>query len=310
MRHICLVALLVFPCWAYDLTGRIEPPAAMPVFLRGATAPFETSTASDSAGHFHFSKIPAGTYTLIVSTAARGEILQTIELTAGTVNSKGNLDLVLAIDPAKLESDGAGGIRAAVSATVLSIPNRATGEFDTARHCLTRGDSACANTHLRRAVEIAPRFAAAWNQLGTIAYQSGQYGEAEANFRQSLAADPEAFEPLVNLGGVLLNLARPMDALEYNQKAVAKRPNDALANSQLGMAYFYADQMEPAEKYLKIAIQLDPAHFSAPQLILAEIYLRSGDREAALAAWRDFLKRHPDAPQASEVRAKIAVLSQ
>lgn len=259
---------------------------------------------------FHFNKIPAGTYTLVVSTAARGEILQTIELTAGTVNSKGAMDLVLAIDSGKLESDGNGGIRAAVSATVLSIPNRATDEFDAARHCLTHGDSACANTHLRRAVEIAPRFAAAWNQLGTIAYQSRQYSEAEANFRQALAADPAAFEPIVNLGGVLLNLGRPREALEYNKQAIAKRPNDALANSQLGMAYFYAGETEPAEKYLKIAIQLDPAHFSAPQLILAEIDLRRGDRAAALAAWQDFLKHHPDAPQAAEVRAKIAAQSQ
>src|SRR5580704_12927045 len=115
MRHLCLVALLVFPCRAYDLAGRIEPPAAMPVFLHGATAPFESSTASDAAGHFHFGKIPAGTYTLVVSTAARGEIMQTVELTSGTVNSKGYLDLVLSIDSVRLESSGAGGTRAAVS---------------------------------------------------------------------------------------------------------------------------------------------------------------------------------------------------
>jgi tetratricopeptide (TPR) repeat protein len=310
MRRIWLVAALVFPCWAYDLTGRIEPPVAVPVLLHGAKTPFENSTASDATGRFHFSKIPAGTYTLVISTAARGELMQTVELTAGTVNSKGYLDLVLNIADGRLESDRVSGTRAAVSATVLSIPNRATQEYESAQHCLTHGDSACALGHLRRAVEIAPRFTAAWNQLGTIAYQAHEYSDAETNFRRALTADPEAFEPLVNLGGVLLNLARPREALGYNQRAVARRPNDALANSQLGLTYFYIGDPDLAEKYLKLSIQLDPAQFSNPQLTLADIYLRRGDRDQALAVLQDFLKRHPESAQAADVRRRIAQLGQ
>ena len=41
-----------------------------------------------------------------------------------------------------------------------------------------------------------------------------------------------------NLGGALLNLDRQTEALEYNRYAVKSRPNDALANSQLGINYF------------------------------------------------------------------------
>ena len=110
----------------------------------------------------------------------------------------------------------------------------------------------------------------------------------------------------MNLGGVLLNLERPREALGYNERAVVRRPNDALANSQLGLSYFNLNQIEPAEKYLKIAVELDPAHFSHPQLTLAEIYAQRGDRNSALDQLRDFLKRHPDSPEESAVRAKIA----
>jgi Tfp pilus assembly protein PilF len=161
---------------------------------------------------------------------------------------------------------------------------------------------------LRRAVEIAPQFSAAWNQLGTIAYQTRQFSDAETNFRKALAANPEAFEPLVNLGGVLLNLGRLREALGYNQQAVARRPNDALANSQLGLSYFELDEMDLAEKYLKAAVQIDPAHFSHPQLPLAEIYIQRGDRVSAVQALRSFLDRHPDSPEAAGVRVKIAAL--
>jgi tetratricopeptide (TPR) repeat protein len=107
----------------------------------------------------------------------------------------------------------------------------------------------------------------------------------------------------------LLNLDRPQEALGYNQRAVTRRPNNALANSQLGLTYFDLDDPDTAEKYLKAAIRLDPAHFSHPQLTLAEIYLRRGDRPSALLQFRAFLEQHPDSPQAATVHRKIAELS-
>jgi Tfp pilus assembly protein PilF len=309
MRYAWLITVQVvmaLPCRAYDVNGRIDPASSVTVFLHGATTPFENSTTSDSDGHFHFAKIPAGTYTLAIVTAARGEAVQTIEVSPALVDSKGRLDIALKLDAAKLESEGGRGTVATVSATYLSIPDRATKEYEEAQRCLTRNDSACASTHLERAVTVAPRFTAAWNQLGTIAYQSHRFSDAEADFRKALETDPDAFEPLVNLGGVLLSLERPREALDYNQSAVRRRPNDALANSQLGLNYFELNEMAPAEAFLKTAIQLDPAHFSHPQLTLAEIYLRRGDRAAALEQMQDFLKRHPDSTQAARVRAALA----
>jgi tetratricopeptide (TPR) repeat protein len=310
MRHAWVVAVLALRCSGYELAGRIERSAAVTVFLYGATTPFETSTVSGEDGRFRFRKLPAGTYIIALSTAARGEARQTIELSPGTVDSKGRLDIVLSTDDSQLESDGVRVNGATVSATVLSIPDRALREYKEAQRCLSHSESACASGHLRRAVEVAPRFAAAWNQLGTIAYQTHRYNDAEVNFRAALDADPEAFEPLVNLGGVLLNLGRSREATAYNQRAVARRPNDALANSQLGLSYFELNDLDLAEKYLEMAVRLDPAHFSHPQLALARIYVRRGDRSSALRALRGFLDQHPDSPQVGVVRQQIEELTQ
>ena len=74
---------------AYELTGRIEPPAAVSVYLHGATAPFESSTASSADGRFRFHKLPSGTYTLVIATPARGEAVQTVELTQARWIRKG-----------------------------------------------------------------------------------------------------------------------------------------------------------------------------------------------------------------------------
>jgi Tfp pilus assembly protein PilF len=309
---VLLLVRTVSAVTAYELTGRIEPPAAVSVFLHGALTPFEGRTESGEDGRFRFGKVPPGTYTLIISTRARGDVMQTVELSPGTVDAKGHFDMVLRIETARLESEGGHSTGATVSAAILSIPERARKEYEEAQNCLSRRDAQateCASIHLRRAVEIAPQFTAAWNQLGTMAYQAREFGDAEANFRRALQADSEAFEPLVNLGGVLLNLAKPGEALLYNQRAVARRPNDALANSQLGLTYFELNDPERAETYLKIAVRLDPAHFSNPQLTLAIIYDRRGDPGSELNELRDFLNRHPDSPQAAVVRGKIAELS-
>src|ERR1700688_3455789 len=123
MRYAWLIAVLAVHSSAYELTGRIEPPVAVPVFLHGATAPFESATESDADGRFRFHKISAGTYTLAIATAARGQVLETIELSPGTVDSKGRLDIVLRIDGGRLESEGLRATGATVSATVLSIPD-------------------------------------------------------------------------------------------------------------------------------------------------------------------------------------------
>jgi Tfp pilus assembly protein PilF len=64
--------------------------------------------------------------------------------------------------------------------------------------------------------------------------------------------------------------------------------------------------LDLAEKSFRRAAELDPAHFSHPQLFLAEIHLRRGDTRAAAADLEDFLRHHPDWPQAAKMRAQIA----
>jgi tetratricopeptide (TPR) repeat protein len=299
----CFLATSALPA-DYELTGRIIPETAASVSLHGATMPFESTTLSDPRGRFRFRKLPPGTYTLAVFEPQHGEARQTIEVGPGTADSKSRMSITLHLE------DDPSQRRATVSARELSIPARARQEYAEAQKRLSRPDVDGAIAHLQRAVEIAPQFSAAWNRLGTIAYQSRKYPEAETYFRKSLEADPQAFEPLVNLGGVLLNLGKPDEALRLNLYAVLRQPGDALSNSQLGMSYFLTRKPDLAEKYLTVAKQLDPAHFSHPQLMLSEIHLQRDERAAAIEELEDFLRRHPDAPEATGVKAALTRLQQ
>ena len=290
----------------YELRGHLTPESPATVSLFGATTPFHAETQADAQGRFRFRALASGQYTLAVFIPGSGEFRQTVDLSPATADSKGRLDLNIPIDG--LVSPDALPDRAKVSARELSIPESARGEFEDAQKELGHRDVAAAVAHLERAVAIAPQFSAAWNNLGTIAYQTGEYARADECFRKALEQDPGSYEALVNLGGVLLNEGKTEEALPYNRTATLRRPHDALANSQLGMSYFMLGNLESSQKYLEIAKHIDPAHFSYPQLTLARIHLLRQERAQAIQELRDFLHRHPDAPESAHVRQQIAAL--
>ena len=302
---LAAAALAADPQYKYELTGRFFPESTGSISLYGVAGPFTTSTLSDGDGRFRFRKLDAGAYTIAIFVPGRGEARQTVEIGPGTADRRGRVTVTLHLR----ESDFVRDVdlrRHAVSADELGISDKARREYDAAQRDLARRDVDAAVKHLETAVALAPRFAAAWNHLGTIAYQTQKYLRAEECFREALEADPSAYEPLVNLGGVLVNLHKLDEAWKYNAHAVLVRPRDALANAQLGMTYFETGQMESAEKYLNAARRIDPAHFSHPQMLLAEIHLRRGDRRAAADDLEEFLRYHPDWPKADRMRESIA----
>ncbi|MBI4891474.1 MAG: tetratricopeptide repeat protein [Acidobacteria bacterium] len=299
-----LAAFLFFLAQNFDLRGTLLPATQASVSLHGSTSPFNSSTLAGPDGRFRFKKLEPGTYTLIVFVPGRGELRKTIEVTSAVSSSKGRIEIAVRLDDAKFAPDRS----SVVTMRELAIPDSARNEFRRAMEKLESRDVEAAIEHLNRAVELAPQFVAAWNHLGTIAYQTRRYTDAETFFRRSLEADPNAYEPLVNLGGVLVTLGRFEEAWTCNLHATLQKPTDALAHSQMGMTYAGLNRPDLAEKYLLEAIRLDPAHFSHPQLLLAEIYAGRGQRIKAANALEDFLRHHPGYSGESRLREAISKL--
>ncbi len=303
---LCLTALAKDA--VYELSGHIEPETRASVSIYGATTPFSDATLSDDHGRFRFSRLAAGSYTLAVFVPERGEARKTVEVGPRSADSRGRVAVSLNFKDSDFTFDDVTRQRNAVSTRELSVPERAWREYEQAKKDLARRDAAAAGSHLEKAVTVAPQFEQAWNTLGTIAYQAQKYERAEQCFRQALAQKPEAYEPLVNLGGVLINLHKLDDAREYNQRAISIRPNDALANSQLGMTYFELGRLELAEKYLLRAVEIDPAHFSHPQLLLADVHVKLNRPHRAAEDLESFLEHHPDWPRTAEIRTAVSEL--
>jgi tetratricopeptide (TPR) repeat protein len=272
------------------------------VFLQGAITPFSRQTVAGRDGKFRFKNVPAGTYTLSVSVPRVGEFRRTVEVGPSVADAKGRVAVLMEYGETTPVDRGG-----RVSAAELSVSDKALEEYGKAQQFLSRGDHARAAERLREAVDLSPQFATAWNLLGTIAYQTGRYKQAEEYFRESLKQDPEAYPPLVNLGGALLSLNRFQESLPVNQAAVKASPGDALAHSQLGKNYFYLGRLDEAETHLKRAKALDAGHFSYPQVFLIEIYARKNQLAASIAEMEEFLKLHPDSDWAPKIREVLGV---
>jgi Tfp pilus assembly protein PilF len=305
-----VVGLAVAPAVAaqdkkhYRVVGRILQSDGTPfceaipvIFLNGAYTPFHAQASVGSDGSFKFGKIPPGTYTLAAAVPRRGEMRRTIEVGPGFADSKGNVIADIAFDrTVSLKK------KDTVSAAELSVSESALREFRKAQDCLSRRDVPGAIERLKKAVELSPQFAVAWNLLGTIAYQTGKFEQAEDYFRRALQQDSDLYAPLVNLGGALLALKRDQEALDVNLNAVKTMPGDALAHAQLGKNYYYLGRLDEAETHLKRAKTLDPSHFSCPQIVLIEIYVKRNQLRAAIAETEEFLKLHPDSEYVPRLR--------
>ena len=287
----------------YELRGKIQKedgqpiPKVFPVIvLRGSITPFVARTQAGPGGTFKFKNLLPGMYTVVAHIPRAGYIEKTLEIGPSFADSRNRVRVELTYVP------GAAASEYLVSANELSVPQKAWNEYEKAQISQSRWDVDAAVRHLERAVRIAPQFTDAWNNLGTIAYHSRKYAEAEHYFREALKQESDAYSPLVNLGGALLSQGKIEESLEINLQAVRARPDDALGQAQLGQSYYYLGRFDEAEEHLKRAKQLDPSHFSYPQLVLAEIYRRQGKSPAFISELEEFLEFHPDSSEAPEIR--------
>ena len=196
-----------------------------------------------------------------------------------------------------------------VSATRLSVPGKAHKEMLRAEEAQLRGDKEQALRHLERAIEIYPDYTDALNNLGTYHHRNGNFSRSVECFSKAAKLEPEFFPAWVNLGGSLLAAGNPDAALAANKRAVELRPNDPLANSQMGINYFYLRNYSDAKIYLQKVLSLDPSSANSPQLFLAHIAFAERQTGEAEHYIRSFLDLHPNSPQAPHLRRTLQNLA-
>jgi len=109
--------------------------------------------------------------------------------------------------------------------------------------------------HLRKAIEIAPGFANAYNNLGVLVMKQGKYDEAIDNFMRALAYDENSAVAHNNLAFVLLKRGRLEEALSESKRALALQEDFTRAFYNLGIIYKHKKRFSKAKHYLGLTLK-------------------------------------------------------
>ena len=250
-----------------------------------------------SRGRFRFKDLAPGSYKLTFAIPDLGFMEMNVKVSADVADSDGKVKLEFEFDP---------------QGTVIE-PVERKGVADKAVKAFEKGSSEFGKGKLKnalkefeKAVEEDEGYAEAWEYMGMIQHTEEKLDDAEISFRKSLEIDPNSFRSLADLGTILLVKGDAAGARELYEKALLIRPDEPQPRAQLGMALFQLQELSLALDQLVKARTIDPAHFSQPQLLAAEIYRLWGEYDNMKAELESFLENYPDDPKADAVKQALA----
>jgi tetratricopeptide (TPR) repeat protein len=196
------------------------------------------------------------------------------------------------------------------------IPGRAVDEYEKALKESSKGNQAKAAEGLERAVKLAPDFYEAQYSLGIQYIGLEKYDQAETALLRARDLSPKAPEPLSNLGRLYYQRGESQSVAGLSEEATTtfKKAADALeesirgnplsssAHAFLGAALYKMGSYDDAETTLKRALELDANEQNA-QLMLVNVYTKSGRYDEALEQINIFLAKNPKSPQRATVEA-------
>ncbi|WP_136524498.1 tetratricopeptide repeat protein [Geomonas ferrireducens] len=139
--------------------------------------------------------------------------------------------------------------------------------------------------------------------------RAGRLAEAEAIYRSLIAAGGAlAVDARINLGAILDETGRPVEALDQYRSALAVRRGDPIALNNMGSTLFRLGRFAEAARQFRLALERMP---DAPEIAVAlgGALQRSGDLDGALACFSDLVRRRPDDADAHWNRALALLLA-
>lgn len=210
-------------------TGRV-PADTLTVML---TAPGEPDRRFDLrvTGDFEFHDLPIGSYELQVLTF-QGDIIYRKSVYVSAVNR-----ISVRLPDWNIQPTPAPGA-ATVSAVRLqhNPPGKARKEFAQAAKASRKEDRAAAIEHLKKAIELDPKYMEAHYNLGVQYLNTRRFELARSEFQAAVTLDPGAPSPWVNLSSTLLLMGRSADAEVAIRKALRLDGNNVLAHYLLSIS--------------------------------------------------------------------------
>ena len=212
-----------------------------------------------------------------------------------------------------------------LSAAPYKAPRDARRAYEKGLEAERNGRLADARQYFEKAVEIYPKYANAWFQLGAVLQNLAQKEPARTAYTHATTIDSKFLPPYLSLASLafeaedwtqVLNLTNhvlDLDPPKYANVTGYILDSDPLDYAE---AYFYnsaanynLNKIADAEKSGLKAERLDVRpRFPQLHLLLAEIFARKNDYATAISETKIYLETVPHAKDADQVREQLAKL--
>jgi Flp pilus assembly protein TadD len=275
------------------------PPERVPITLqtRGSTL---TTTYTDNEGRFGFYNLVPNPYYLVIEAEGYQPVRQMVTVNPTVMQTTVvHISLVPRATPKANSSPGpaTGGNPNLVSPPeyLKNFPQEARKEFAAGVKADERGQVDEAIRHYQKAIQVAPDFYPARNNLGAKYLSKGEFAAAEKEFIEVIKLNQNDAQAYFNLGNVCYLTKRYEEAARALREGLKKNPQSALGYFLLGAVSTRTGDLAAAERHLQTAAELDPA-MPGVRVELANLYLQSGRKEDAVRELKSFVQLFPKDP--------------
>ena len=197
-----------------------------------------------------------------------------------------------------------------VSATTLAAPEKAKSAFAKGQQQERKGRWAAACDSFRKALQVYPRYALAWLELGRAQAKQNELGEAQQSFRQAATQDSRLLAAYAESAKLALQQQQWKELAADTERLLQLSPNTSADAWFLNSAAnFNLGDTERAENSAARGLNLDPNH-QVPQLeyLYAMTLARRGAYAPAVEHLQNYLRLSPKAKDASTASARLQEL--
>ena len=229
---------------------------------------------------------------------------QSVEL-ASKVNEFGNADVGVIVLHRMKQVEGF-----TISATTASAPGKATRQYEKGREDEKKGTWSAAQAEFSKAVEIYPKYAVAWLELGRAQLQMNDPAAAKASFQQSIAADTKFVSPHEELSQLALKEKQWKELADHTEQLLKLNPMSFPQYYYYNaLASYFLESFDQAEKSAAQGLSIDAQH-RVPKLeyILGIILAQKHDYAGAALHVRNYIQLLPNADDIAVAQKQLAEL--
>jgi Tfp pilus assembly protein PilF len=271
--------------------------------LLNATSVPVQDTFSRPDGTVSFRSVPAGTYRLRID----GPDIKDMVTDAFVIypQERMHMEWVHVMPKEEAQKNIPGGAPT-ISASELNVPSKAKSEMEKGMEAFSKGDLKKADERLEKAIEIYPKFARAWNNLGVVRMKENNKEGAREAFQKSIEADDKLTSGYMNLARLSMMDNNMPEAMSYITKGLTADPNNVEGLTLLAREQLLMKQYDKALITAHKVHGLPHDHLADIHLIAGEALLHQNHSTEAIQEYELYLKEYPDSPNAAKVRTAMA----